>query len=471
MAPGVIVVAERENEPESGVAPGPGREVDPSRLPSDVAVRLAALTAAVDAVTQLGDGAGVDLDGPAAAAIAAVVGQAASRLGVTQARMLPMVEVDGLWSIEARSLGAWVARRLVLSARAAHAQVRLGRELRDHLPLTAAAAAAGEITVEHAQILARAATNTEQRREVLADPDQPCNEAFLVHQARLLPVDQFRAVVRNWAAAADPDADDRGYIEACDREHLTVDQLPDGYHLTGFLSVEHGQALCTALKAITPVPAVGDDRTSAQRRAQALGDLAKLVIEHGLVGTARATRPRIGVLVGHETLQNLVDRALTAEEGRTLPGLAPGLTPQTLANAPRFEDGAPVPRMLLDKLACDGELNRYIFGPRSEILDVGRAERTFTGARRSAIIARDRHCRYPGCDAPPAISECHHVKHWGRDGRETSVANGILLCWHHHEHVHRRGIEMHRRRAQWVFTDSGGREIADALNEAEDEAC
>jgi hypothetical protein len=114
----------------------------------------------------------------------------------------------------------------------------------------------------------------------------------------------------------------------------------------------------------------------------------------------------------------------------------------------------------LDKLACDGELNRYIFGPRSEILDVGRAERTFTEARRSAIIARDRYCRYPGCSAPPAISECHHVKHWGRDGGGTSVANGILLCWFHHGYVHRRGIEIRRRGSKWAFTDATGQPIA-----------
>ena len=132
-----------------------------------------------------------------------------------------------------------------------------------------------------------------------------------------------------------------------------------------------------------------------------------------------------------------------------------------MENAPQFEDGTPVPRVLVEKLACDGELNRYIFGPKSEILDVGRAERTFTGARRSAIIARDRHCQYPGCSAPPAISECHHVRQWARDGGDTSVANGILLCWFHHGHVHRRGIAIHRRGSRWVFTDGTGREIID----------
>jgi hypothetical protein len=160
-------------------------------------------------------------------------------------------------------------------------------------------------------------------------------------------------------------------------------------------------------------------------------------------------------------MQNLVDRAVAADEERPLPGLAPGLSPDTVADSPQFEDGTPIPRILLERLACDGELNRYIFGPESEILDVGRAERTFTRARRSAIIARDRHCRFPGCSAPPLIWECHHVKHWARDHGDTNVDNGILLCFHHHDHVHTRGIEIHRRAGRWVFTDAAGRELID----------
>jgi hypothetical protein len=41
------------------------------------------------------------------------------------------------------------------------------------------------------------------------------------------------------------------------------------------------------------------------------------------------------------------------------------------------------------------------------------------------------------------------------------VANGILVCWYHHDHVHRRGIEIHRRGNRWIFTDSAGRELTD----------
>ncbi|WP_146903550.1 HNH endonuclease signature motif containing protein [Cellulomonas aerilata] len=433
------------------------RAVDVALLPAGVAGPLVDLVAAMDRVGSLA--AGTDLDGRQAEAVAAVLADVTSRAAVAQARMLSVIEADGLWSLRARSLARYAARQLGTGIRTAQEQVRLARALRDDLPATRVAAAAGEVTVEHARVLAALAPTTEQRRAVLAQADNPCNEEWLVRQAQLLPVDDFRVLVRRWAAEADADADDRGYVEACDREFLEVSPTWGGYHVDGFLTVDHGQALREALESLTPVPAAGDDRTADQRRAAALGSMARLVLDNAATGTGRTVRPRIGVLVSHETMQNLVDRAQAAQDRRTLPGLAPGLSPRTVAQTPQFEDGTPVPRILLDRLACDGELNRYVFGPRSEILDVGRAERTFTRARRSAIIARDRHCRYPGCTAPPLISECHHVEHWSRDHGSTSVDDGILLCFHHHDHVHARGIEIQRRGSRWVFTDAAGREV------------
>jgi hypothetical protein len=435
--------------------------VDASALPPDLAVLVAQFTAAVDAMAALGDRAGVDVDGPQAAAVAVVLARGISRLGVTQARMLPVVEADGLWSLTAHSLPAWAAQALRLGKRAAQAQVHLGRQLRDHLPVTAAAAAAGDITVEHAHLMAQSATNTPQRLAVLADPDSPINETFLVREAQLTPLDRFRRTVAGWAREADPDADDRGYVEATDREYVTLDRTIDGYHLAGWLTPEHGTALTIALQAVTGVPAAGDGSTPGQRRGQALYALARVLLDNGLVGTGKACRPQIKVHVPFDTLQNLADRAHAADDGRELPDLPSAMTPQAVFDGAQFEDGTPISRALLDKLACDGELARFVFGPRAEVLDVGRSQRTFTNARREAIIARDRHCQYPGCTAPPVLGECHHVKHWTRDHGDTSVANGILLCWHHHDVVHRRHIEIHRRGTRWVFTHADGREIID----------
>jgi hypothetical protein len=393
-----------------------------------------------------------------------------------------VVEADGLWATSgARSFPVWVATRHRVGIRTAREQVRLGRALRDHLPATTHAAVSGQVTAEHAQVLAALAPTTPARVQVLADPDHPCNEAFLVDQARMLGVDSLRLLTRRWAAAADPDADDRGYTQAGDREYLEVSRVHDGYHLAGQLTTDHGQALLTAIAAVTPVPAAGDTRTTTQRRAQGLADVARLALDHGLTGTTRPVRPHLNVLVDYPTLATLAAQAAA----RRSPQDAghhdkPGSTPHTLTPAmitgtalavgPQYADGTPIPRTLLDRLACDSDLARIIFGPHSHVLDVGRAERTFTGPRRTALIARDTHCRYPTCTAPPALCEGHHIQHWTRDHGETTVTNGILLCWHHHDLIHRRGIDIHRDGTRFVFTDRHGRTIDEHRNgmDAED---
>ena len=457
---------------------------DVSVLPQHVDAAVKALLAGVEA---LGEVVPRDLDGPQAAVVAAAIAGSVSRLGVVEATMLPVVEADGLWAVGgARSFAHWLAREHRVAVRTARAQVRLGRALRDDLPATAAAGAAGDITLEHAQVLATFAPTTELRRETLADPEHPCNEAFLVEQAKVLPVDGLRMLTRHWAAGADPDADDRGYVEAGDREYLELSQVFDGYYLKGQLTVEHGQSLIEALRAVTPVPAKDDERTSTQRRAQALADLARLGLDHGLTGTGRSVRPRVNVHVEYPTLQALVAAAqqrasaATAAIAAATPRatvargavrvltpdmvISPALTAKIIHGepvilGPHFEDRTPIPRALLDKLACDSEIARFVFGPKSEILDVGRAERTFTGHLRAAIVARDKHCQYPTCTAPPALSECHHVRHWSRDHGDTAVSNAILLCWYHHDYVHRRKIEIHHESGLWVFTEAHGRTV------------
>ena len=474
-------------EGSAAAVPSAWDGVDLSGLPPELAGVLGRFMADTDAICA----AGGDLDGAQAQTVAAVLAVGISRLTVAKVRALPVIDADGLWAAGgARSFPVWLADQHRLGVHTARAQVKLARTLRDHLPLTAAAAADGVITADHAQVIATLAPTTDQRRQVLADPHHDCNEQFLVDQARGLLVDQLRVLVRQWAAYTDPDADDRGYTDAADREHLQISRLGDGYHLDGQLTIEHGQALTTALAAVTPVPPAGDTRSAGQRRAQALADLARLTLDHGLTGTGAAVRPHITVLVDHPTLTTLITKAagkaptqppLLHDDGentdasgsesthrggnshrsaRTPPAVTPQmLTGQAIAGGPQFHDATPIPRALLDRLACDCQINRIIFGPQSQILDVGRTARTFTRALRSAVIARDKHCRYPGCTAPPALGEIHHVKHWARDHGPTSTDNGILLCWYHHDLTHRRHIDIHRRTTHWVFLDRHGQHI------------
>ncbi len=72
-------------------------------------------------------------------------------------------------------------------------------------------------------------------------------------------------------------------------------------------------------------------------------------------------------------------------------------------------------------------------------LDTGKATEEIPAHLRRAVILRDRCCRFPGCDQPPAASQVHHIRP-RRNGGRTSLTNLILLCaFHHLIAVHRWG--------------------------------
>jgi hypothetical protein len=54
------------------------------------------------------------------------------------------------------------------------------------------------------------------------------------------------------------------------------------------------------------------------------------------------------------------------------------------------------------------------------------------------MMAPDFGCTFPLCDATALHTEAHHIREW-RDGGETSVDNGTLLCGNHHDHFHAMG--------------------------------
>ncbi|SHH49668.1 HNH endonuclease, partial [Jatrophihabitans endophyticus] len=64
--------------------------------------------------------------------------------------------------------------------------------------------------------------------------------------------------------------------------------------------------------------------------------------------------------------------------------------------------------------------------------------RLFTETQRLAMIARDGGCTFPGCDVPPAWTQAHHITDHARGG-PTTIANGTLVCGHHHRTHTRQG--------------------------------
>ncbi len=87
------------------------------------------------------------------------------------------------------------------------------------------------------------------------------------------------------------------------------------------------------------------------------------------------------------------------------------------------------------RVLCDTSISRVVIGPDDLPLSVGRASPTWPAAIRRSIVARDRHCRWPGCELPAPWTDVHHHRHWEHGG-ETSVTNGVLLCRRHHTFLH-----------------------------------
>ncbi|MBC7725087.1 MAG: hypothetical protein H7146_10130, partial [Burkholderiaceae bacterium] len=96
----------------------------------------------------------------------------------------------------------------------------------------------------------------------------------------------------------------------------------------------------------------------------------------------------------------------------------------------------PVGRARIDRILCDTGIVPLKFDTNGEIHNVGRDQRLFTSRQRIALAIRDGGCLFPDCHHPPSWCEAHHIRFWQRDDGPTDLADGILLCRHHHLLLH-----------------------------------
>ncbi len=180
-----------------------------------------------------------------------------------------------------------------------------------------------------------------------------------------------------------------------------------------------GRAVLEAAIGPLSAPAPGPDgehdvRPVGRRRGEALIEVCRRATAAGGLVPA-ATKAAVYVTM---TLQDLKN---TSGAGCTLGSVDGGalLGPETVR-----------------KLACDAGIIPVVLGGPSEVLDVGRTQRLFTAGQVKALWLRDKHCTFPGCDAPSHWCDAHHLKHWV-DGGPTDLGNAALLCGRHHTIVHR----------------------------------
>ena len=103
--------------------------------------------------------------------------------------------------------------------------------------------------------------------------------------------------------------------------------------------------------------------------------------------------------------------------------------------------GTELPPEVVRAHACDARIIPMILNGPGGSADVGRCQRTVSLRLRRLLVARDHHCRWPGCHAPPSRCDAHHVIHW-LDGGPTNLDNLVLLCHRHHHQLHQCGYRM-----------------------------
>lgn len=344
-------------------------------------------------------------------------------VAVTKARMLRAAEGAAVAQADgAVDMVAWSKEHLGESGREAKRGVERGRGL-DRLPATAEALANGEIGTEQADLLARTAT-----RGTLGMPGEV--EADLLDTAKTSSPETLRDEVKRREHAADADRllrDERiAHTRRSVRRWRRDDGMWEGRWLLDPLA---GELVDTMLRAFTaPDPSgtpLPQRRSPEQRTADALTQAAQVALDAGNAPQVGGERPHVSVLVPVDTL---ACRGHDGEPGRACTCTGPAET----------VGSGPISRQAAERVACDSQLSRIVFDAPGQVLDVGRATRTWSGPQRRAINAEDGGCRFPGCDRPIAWTDIHHVWFW-RNGGPTDLGNGVALCRRHHRHVHEGG--------------------------------
>jgi Domain of unknown function (DUF222) len=303
------------------------------------------------------------------------------------------------------SMTAWLRHHTRRSGRDAARCTKTARRLRE-LPVTAAAHRDGVLSSGHIQAIV--ANLTDRTAGLFAD-----HETALVPELAVLSVGETAVAMQDWARRAEALGGDDPEPVLPERSlHLSL--ILDGRReLSGSFDPEGGAVIATALRLAATGDVDGEPaRSPAQRRGDALVDVCRWFLDHQQHRRGGRHRPHLNIIA---TLDNLEGRG----QGRLL-------------------DGSVLDATTVQRLFCDAGVHRVFVAGRSSILDYGTTTRTVPPNLFNALVIRDRHCRFPGCDRPPDWCEAHHVR-WVLDGGPTCLDNLALQCSRHHHLLHSPG--------------------------------
>lgn len=341
----------------------------------------------------------------------------AAQVNATHARWLALVREfdrrEGWANTGCRSTSDWVAWRCALNPRSAREHVRVARAL-GGVPAIEAEFAAGRLSYSKVRALTRIADER--------------SEEELLEMARHATAAQLERIVRATKRVTDAQA-----AEQHRGSFVRFFWDEDGsLRVDGKLPPDDGALFLRALEAAR-------DTLHEQRRSEA----AEAERFRGSAEPPEAVEP----VEPPPPPTNADALALMCEAMLMRPpsGLTGGDRYQVVLHVDcegsAIADGPGVAPETARRLGCDASVVAMV--ERDGVpLSVGRRTRSIPPSLRRALLARDEHCQFPGCERRRFV-DAHHIIHWLLGG-ETSLDNLVLLCRHHHHCVHEGGYSVAR---------------------------
>ncbi|MFV8263434.1 HNH endonuclease signature motif containing protein [Mycolicibacterium peregrinum] len=352
------------------------------------------------------------ISGAARAESAAIAGRLAA-IGELDARREQELAESIFWTTDPfEEVSAEVSAALRISRDRAGTQIHHARVLRDKLPLVAARFAAGDIDYRVVRMIIA--------RTGIVDPavwtglDEEL--AARAHKWMRFSERQLRDRVDQWIAKLDPNGvrvpppiDDGRFVQL----------EPSSPGMTSVWANVHaadGVAFSQRLDAVADTVCKHDPRTREQRRADAVGPVARL-------------ESQMACLCGREDCPAAQKRA--AVDAAVVHVLADQSTVDGSSDDPGYLAGHGIlPAESVRDLAATGKVKpvRMPAGPAEP-------ENFEPHYRPSVALSefirwRDLTCRFPGCDAPAERCDIDHTAPW--PAGPTHPSNTKLFCRAHH---------------------------------------
>jgi len=350
------------------------------------------------------------------------------RVAALEPRLAPEADRRGVGDTTgATDTAAWRSHATRQDRRHAKGRMRLAESLDRHAP-TSAALAEGAISTDHARVITK---TIDALPDDLPDPTIPERaEQHLLTEALVRDPRELAILAKHVLTVVAPEIGEERDARALEREerearaNAWLTMSPDGRgSVRGKFSIPtlQGEMLRKMLLAFAAPkhqaskndddaaqPEV-DRRPSPERMGDAFCELLERLPADRL--------PKLGGL--NASVIVLIDYTdLASATGKAV-----------------LDSGEPLSASMARRMACEAGLIPAVLGSKSELLDLGRLARLYSGAQRRGLVITQRECTEVGCDWPAAHCHAHHDENWLHGGR-SDFANARLLCPRHHARIH-----------------------------------